>query len=79
VWDFAGRSGYRDLAGLVLIDGGLLGSFASADLARAKRELADIRTGKVYLDLLGLGIPGSRGSSPRSGRCGRSSARTMDG
>jgi hypothetical protein len=46
VWDFAGRPGYCDLAGLVLIDGGLLGSFASADLARAKREPADIRTGK---------------------------------
>ncbi len=41
----------------MLIDGGLLGSFASADLARAKRELADIRTGKVFLDLLGLGLP----------------------
>ena len=43
--------------GLVLIDGGLLGSFASANLARAKRELADIRTGKVFLDLLGTGLP----------------------
>ena len=41
----------------MLIDGGLLGSFASADLARAKRELADIRAGKVFLDLLGFGIP----------------------
>ena len=56
-WDFGGRPGYRDIAGLVLIDGGLLGSFASANLARAKRELADIRTGKVFLDLLGLGLP----------------------
>jgi Alpha/beta hydrolase family len=56
-WDFAGRPGFQDLDGLVLIDGGLLGSFASADLARAKRELADIRTGKVFLDLLGLGFP----------------------
>ena len=56
-WDFGGPAGYRDLDGLVLIDGGLLGSFASADLARAKQELADIRTGKVFLDLLGFGIP----------------------
>jgi hypothetical protein len=56
-WDFRGRAGYRDLDGLVLIDGGLLGSFASAGLARAKRELADIRTGKVFLDLLGTGLP----------------------
>jgi hypothetical protein len=56
-WDFGGRPGYRDLDGLVLIDGGLLGSFASADLDRAKRELADIRTGRVFLDLLGTGLP----------------------
>ena len=56
-WDFGGRAGHRDLDGLVLIDGGLLGSFASADLARAKSELADIRTGKVFLDILGFGIP----------------------
>jgi pimeloyl-ACP methyl ester carboxylesterase len=56
-WDFGGRPGYRDLDGLVLIDGGLLGSFASADLARAKRELVDIRSGHVFFDVLDLGIP----------------------
>jgi hypothetical protein len=56
-WDFGGRAGYRDIDGLVLIDGGLLGSFKSADLARAKTELADIRSGKVFLDILGLGLP----------------------
>ena len=56
-WDFAGRPGYRDVDGLVLIDGGLLGSFRSANLARARRELAEIRAGSVFLDLLGLGLP----------------------
>jgi hypothetical protein len=56
-WDFGGHPGYRDLDGLVLIDGGLLGSFASAGLARAKSELADIRGGRVFLDLLGTGPP----------------------
>jgi hypothetical protein len=56
-WDFRGRAGYLDLDGLVLIDGGLLGSFRSADLARAKAELAEIRSGKVFLDLLGVGLP----------------------
>jgi pimeloyl-ACP methyl ester carboxylesterase len=56
-WDFAGRPGYRDIDGLVLIDGGLLGSFKSANLARARRELADIRSGNVFLDILGLGLP----------------------
>jgi hypothetical protein len=56
-WDFGGRAGWRDLDGLVLIDGGLLGSFAEADARRARSELADIRAGRVFLDLLGLGIP----------------------
>lgn len=56
-WDFAGRAGWRDLAGVVLIDGGLLGTFEEANLARARRELAEIRGGEVFLDLLGAGIP----------------------
>lgn len=56
-WDFGGRAGWRDLAGLVLIDGGLRGSFESAGLERAKTELAEIRQGDVFLDLLGLGLP----------------------
>jgi hypothetical protein len=56
-WDFGGRPGYRDVDGLVLIDGRLLGSFRSADLARARRALADIRGGDVFNDILGLGIP----------------------
>jgi len=56
-WDFGGRPGYRDIDGLVLIDGGLLGSFAEAGAERARRELAEIRSGAVFLDLLGFGIP----------------------
>lgn len=57
-WDFGGRAGYRDIDGLVLIDGGLLGTFNSADAGRARSDLADLRAGKdVFLDLLGLGVP----------------------
>jgi pimeloyl-ACP methyl ester carboxylesterase len=56
-WDFGGHPGYREIDGLVLIDGGLLGSFNEANLKRAKSELADIRSGSVFLDLLGFGIP----------------------
>jgi hypothetical protein len=56
-WDFGGRPGYRDIDGLVLIDGGLLGSFAEASPERARRELADIRRGDVFFDLLGVGLP----------------------
>ncbi len=56
-WDFGGgQRGYRDLDGVVLIDGGLRGSFDSADLAQAKKRLAAIRK-QPFLDLLGLGLP----------------------
>jgi hypothetical protein len=55
-WDFAGRPGYRDVDGLVLIDGGLRGAFDAADLAQARRRLAAIRR-QPFLDLLGLGLP----------------------
>ena len=56
-WDFNGRPGYRDLTGMVLIDGGLLGTFSNSSLARARRVLREIRSGKVFDDLVGLGIP----------------------
>jgi pimeloyl-ACP methyl ester carboxylesterase len=56
-WDFGGHPGYREIDGLVLIDGGLLGSFKEANAKRARRELKDIRSGNVFLDLLGIGIP----------------------
>lgn len=55
-WDFDGRPGYKDLDGVVLVDGGLRGSFDSADLADAKKRLAAIRK-QPFLDLLGLGLP----------------------
>ena len=38
-WDFDGRPGYKDLDGLVLIDGGLLGSFSTPDLAATKKAV----------------------------------------
>ena len=60
-WDFAGRPGYRDLSGLVLIDGGLRGSFDSANLQQARKQLAELRSGDVFLDLLGLGLPSIAG------------------
>jgi hypothetical protein len=55
-WDFDGKPGYKDVDGLVLLDGGLRGSFDSADLAQAKTRLAAIRK-QPFLDLLGLGLP----------------------
>lgn len=59
-WDFDGRPGYEDLDGVVLIDGGLRGSFDSANLAQAKKRLAEIRK-QPFLDLLGLGLPWATG------------------
>lgn len=61
-WDFNGRPGYRDLAGLVLIDGGLLGAIAGNSpaplpLAKARSRLAKIRGGDLFNDVLGAGIP----------------------
>jgi hypothetical protein len=51
-WDFAGRPGYRDVDGLVLVDGGLLGSFRTAGLAGARRRLARIRRGEPFSQFL---------------------------
>jgi hypothetical protein len=56
-WDFGGRPGYRDIEGMVLIDGGLRGSFDSADERRARAILAEIERGEVFDDLIGAGIP----------------------
>ena len=41
-WDFNGKPGYKDVDGLVLIDGGLLGSFDAYDLAQAQQQIADL-------------------------------------
>jgi hypothetical protein len=56
-WDFGGRPGFKDIDGMVLIDGGVRGSFRSADAARARTILAEIESGQVFDDLLGLGLP----------------------
>ncbi len=60
-WDFAGKPGFRDLDGIVLIDGGLLGSFDAFDLAQAQQQIADLATGNPFLDLLGIGVPEAAG------------------
>src|SRR5581483_535558 len=60
-WDFDGRPGYKDLDGLVLIDGGLLGTFDAYDLAQAKQAIADLQTSNPFADPLGLGVPEAGG------------------
>ncbi|MEO8687839.1 MAG: alpha/beta hydrolase [Solirubrobacteraceae bacterium] len=60
-WDFGGRAGHRDLSGLVLIDGGLLGSFTSPQLAGVRQRLAALQTADPFLDLLGVQVPWAAG------------------
>ncbi len=58
-WDFKGDGpGYKDLDGLVLIDGGLAAFGPQKfSLRDAKAGLADIRSGDIFSDPLGAGIP----------------------
>jgi pimeloyl-ACP methyl ester carboxylesterase len=60
-WDFGGRPGYKDVAGLVLIDGGLLGSFDGFDLEQAQEAIEALETSNPFSDLLGIGIAESAG------------------
>lgn len=56
-WDFAGRPGHRDLAGMVLIDGGQLGTFGTPTVAAVRRDLARLRPSQPFEDRLGVGVP----------------------
>lgn len=56
-WDFGGRAGYRDLDGLVLIDGGQLGTFGRPTLAGVRAQLGRITAAQPFDDRLGLGVP----------------------
>jgi hypothetical protein len=60
-WDFNGRAGAKDLAGLVFIDGasGVRGNAPSA--AAARKSLKDLAGSSPFLDLLGLGLPWGAG------------------
>jgi pimeloyl-ACP methyl ester carboxylesterase len=60
-WDFGGRAGHRDLSGLVLIDGGLLGTFTSPRLTGVRQRLAALQTADPFLDLLGVQVPWAAG------------------
>ena len=56
-WDFNGTPGYKDIEGMVLIDGGLMGSFDAFTATEAQAALNSLESGSPFLDLLGLGIP----------------------
>src|SRR3954447_10736749 len=54
-WDFAGRPGARDLAGLVYIDGG--SGRDAIPAADAERSLRELRSGSPWLSFGGIGAP----------------------
>ena len=66
-WDFHGDQGYKDLEGLVLIDGGLLGSFSTPSLAQTKKAVAALAKGGPFVDLLGLNLPWAAGVFAETG------------
>ncbi len=64
VWDFNGRPGYKDLSGIIGIDGDAgpttIGFFAqptATTASQAQAQLATLVAGDPWLDLLGLGLP----------------------
>lgn len=64
-WDFAGHPGFRDLAGLAVIDGGVLGAFdgtgapAQGSPEEVRQRLAAIDGGAVFdMTLTGVGLGG---------------------
>jgi hypothetical protein len=54
-WDFRGRAGAQDLAGLVLIDGGSGG--APIRRSEAREQLEQLGGESPFLDLSGFGLP----------------------
>jgi pimeloyl-ACP methyl ester carboxylesterase len=59
-WDFEGRAGADDLAGVALIDGGS-GSGQAPTVEEAQAELAGLETGSAFNDIVGLGLPWAAG------------------
>jgi hypothetical protein len=60
-WDFAGHAGYKDIAGIVGIDGGPFRRPAET-VAAVRAQVAQLATKGPWLDLLGLGLPWTSGA-----------------
>ena len=67
-WDFNGHPGYKDLVGMVAIDGGGVGD--SSKLADVQKSIADLQGSSPWLDLLGLGLPWTSGVFEETGSIG---------
>ncbi|HEX8120583.1 MAG TPA: hypothetical protein VF549_04875 [Solirubrobacteraceae bacterium] len=60
-WDFKGRRGYDDVDGLMLIDGGALGTFDDEDtVAAVRKRIRELRD-QPFADVVGLGLPWAQG------------------
>ena len=56
-WDFNGRPGHKDIAGIVAIDGGLLRSFTQLDdVAETQQRLDELNSGNPFADLINTGF-----------------------
>ena len=75
-WDFGGHPGYREIDGLVLIDGGLLGSFAEANANARAGSSPRSAAATCSSTCSASGCLRSPGSSPRSARSTRTSVPT---
>ena len=73
-WDFNGKPGFEDVDGLVLIDGGLLGSFDAFDLAQAQQQIADLEDGNPFARPARDRHPRGRGAVRRGRRQSRAPA-----
>jgi hypothetical protein len=60
-WDFHGHPGYKDIAGMVGIDGGPFLRGATT-VAQVKQQLAQMDAKGPWLDLLGFGLPWASGA-----------------
>jgi pimeloyl-ACP methyl ester carboxylesterase len=65
-WDFKGKAGFEGLGGIVLIDGGLLGSFDAYTEEEAAAQLETLDE-EPFLDLIGVGIPEASGLFAETG------------
>ncbi len=65
-WDFNGHPGYKDVDGIVMIDGGLLGSFDAYDKQQAQEQVAKLDE-TPFLDLLNVGEPEAAGLFAEAG------------
>ncbi|MEA2445065.1 MAG: hypothetical protein QOJ12_2357 [Thermoleophilales bacterium] len=59
-WDFKGKVGARDLAGIVLIDGGSSGT-AKPKPSETQTALDDLKAKSPFLDIAGTGVPWTSG------------------